>query len=201
MLYGSSSVFFFKQKTAYEMRISDWSSDVCSSYLCLGEAVLERAHQRFRLVAQQNGADSLVAGGSKDGAVGALADREADAQPGAAGSIGGRRHAEQLGGLRIEAAAGIVAGVVDRLGHRGTVRQRSAQPGGPLGRGVGLRREAGRFLEDAVEVEAAEAGGLRQIVQARHLLGLGNEAAGLGHRRGMAAAGGRGVRPRSEENT
>src|SRR3546814_1412489 len=29
-------VFFFKQKTAYEMRISDWSSDVCSSDLvCL----------------------------------------------------------------------------------------------------------------------------------------------------------------------
>src|SRR3546814_2994820 len=25
--------FFFKQKTAYEMRISDWSSDVCSSVL------------------------------------------------------------------------------------------------------------------------------------------------------------------------
>src|SRR3546814_1391028 len=31
--------FFFKQKTAYEMRISDWSSDVCSSDLAhLGEA-------------------------------------------------------------------------------------------------------------------------------------------------------------------
>src|SRR3546814_9535353 len=31
-------VFFFKQKTAYEMRISDWSSDVCSSDLsaCVG---------------------------------------------------------------------------------------------------------------------------------------------------------------------
>src|SRR3546814_16160234 len=27
--------FFFKQKTAYEMRISDWSSDVCSSDLVL----------------------------------------------------------------------------------------------------------------------------------------------------------------------
>src|SRR3546814_3145588 len=27
------AVFFFKQKTAYEMRISDWSSDVCSSDL------------------------------------------------------------------------------------------------------------------------------------------------------------------------
>src|SRR3546814_4808408 len=29
--------FFFKQKTAYEMRISDWSSDVCSSDLPGGE--------------------------------------------------------------------------------------------------------------------------------------------------------------------
>src|SRR3546814_12116229 len=30
--------FFFKQKTAYEMRISDWSSDVCSSDLVRGAA-------------------------------------------------------------------------------------------------------------------------------------------------------------------
>src|SRR3546814_9261650 len=29
-------LFFFKQKTAYEMRISDWSSDVCSSDLFAG---------------------------------------------------------------------------------------------------------------------------------------------------------------------
>src|SRR3546814_3835165 len=35
-------VFFFKQKTAYEMRISDWSSDVCSSDL----------HRLDRLVAE-----------------------------------------------------------------------------------------------------------------------------------------------------
>src|SRR3546814_6930776 len=33
MLVLCWSVFFFKQKTAYEMRISDWSSDVCSSDL------------------------------------------------------------------------------------------------------------------------------------------------------------------------
>src|SRR3546814_140404 len=32
-------VFFFKQKTAYEMRISDWSSDVCSSDLMQNKAV------------------------------------------------------------------------------------------------------------------------------------------------------------------
>src|SRR3546814_9730060 len=33
------SFFFFKQKTAYELRISDWSSDVCSSDLRSGRAV------------------------------------------------------------------------------------------------------------------------------------------------------------------
>src|SRR3546814_7645105 len=32
------SFFFFKQKTAYEMRISDWSSDVCSYDLRPGDA-------------------------------------------------------------------------------------------------------------------------------------------------------------------
>src|SRR3546814_5289744 len=35
--------FFFKQKTAYEMRISDWSSDVCSSDLhVLGQGADEQ---------------------------------------------------------------------------------------------------------------------------------------------------------------
>src|SRR3546814_4092916 len=33
-----SVFFFFKQKTAYEMRISDWSSDVCSSDLLLADS-------------------------------------------------------------------------------------------------------------------------------------------------------------------
>src|SRR3546814_2657947 len=33
--------FFFKQKTAYEMRISDWSSDVCSSDLLNGSIALD----------------------------------------------------------------------------------------------------------------------------------------------------------------
>src|SRR3546814_7707636 len=32
-------IFFFKQKTAYEMRISDWSSDVCSSDLQICMAI------------------------------------------------------------------------------------------------------------------------------------------------------------------
>src|SRR3546814_3588653 len=36
--------FFFKQKTAYEMRISDWSSDVCSSDLRRHLAILADRH-------------------------------------------------------------------------------------------------------------------------------------------------------------
>src|SRR3546814_1915098 len=41
--------FFFKQKTAYEMRISDWSSDVCSSDL-LGKPVAVSAGAAERLL-------------------------------------------------------------------------------------------------------------------------------------------------------
>src|SRR3546814_7673838 len=37
--------FFFKQKTAYEMRISDWSSDVCSSDLLGVEALVASDHR------------------------------------------------------------------------------------------------------------------------------------------------------------
>src|SRR3546814_9919070 len=46
--------FFFKQKTAYELRISDWSSDVCSSDL-----YISRYHNRridlMDLLAKYNG--------------------------------------------------------------------------------------------------------------------------------------------------
>src|SRR3546814_2506282 len=47
----SSCVFFFKQKTAYDVRISDWSSDVCSSDLLVEIAdfgqLLEQLGQPF----------------------------------------------------------------------------------------------------------------------------------------------------------
>src|SRR3546814_5802538 len=42
--------FFFKQKTAYEMRISDWSSDVCSSDLLF--STFERGIELLDAVAQ-----------------------------------------------------------------------------------------------------------------------------------------------------
>src|SRR3546814_5848158 len=47
--------FFFKQKTAYEMRISDWSSDVCSSDLkedlkmTLGEVLEQAGKKQIRI--------------------------------------------------------------------------------------------------------------------------------------------------------
>src|SRR3546814_10089676 len=51
--------FFFKQKTAYELRISDWSSDVCSSDLAgqvqAGHAVgrgVEHVPARFEVIEQ-----------------------------------------------------------------------------------------------------------------------------------------------------
>src|SRR3546814_5694333 len=42
-------IFFFKQKTAYEMRISDWSSDVCSSDLSADREVAVHALARETL--------------------------------------------------------------------------------------------------------------------------------------------------------
>src|SRR3546814_7910861 len=61
--------FFFNQKTAYEMRISDWSSDVCSSDLVeaadgvgpVGVAVFER-HQHLFADARRHEAAPLGAG-------------------------------------------------------------------------------------------------------------------------------------------
>src|SRR3546814_18932532 len=45
--------FFFKQKTAYEMRISDWSSDVCSSDLTgmtAYEIMLSESQERMLMI-------------------------------------------------------------------------------------------------------------------------------------------------------
>src|SRR3546814_10109393 len=49
--------FFFKQKTAYELRISDWSSDVCSSDLHIGLVVRERRRCRARRTLRQREAE------------------------------------------------------------------------------------------------------------------------------------------------
>src|SRR3546814_2186453 len=51
--------FFFKQKTAYEMRISDWSSDVCSSDLELMRSIRVIA-RRALLPGRQRGPLGLL---------------------------------------------------------------------------------------------------------------------------------------------
>src|SRR3546814_19733415 len=55
---------FFKQKTAYEMRISDWSSDVCSSDLASFEDALAKAAQAIAAVKQSAGPGAVAVLGS-----------------------------------------------------------------------------------------------------------------------------------------
>src|SRR3546814_2550560 len=45
---GGACVFFFKRKTAYERRISDWSSDVCTSGLEIGYGDEQVERMAFR---------------------------------------------------------------------------------------------------------------------------------------------------------
>src|SRR3546814_20384851 len=54
------SFLFIKQKTAYEMRISDWSSDVCSSDLPRRQAPAEAV--REAVLVEQGDAEALVHG-------------------------------------------------------------------------------------------------------------------------------------------
>src|SRR3546814_4203791 len=60
--------FFFKQKTAYEMRISDWSSDVCSSDLAICADVPARV-DRIRDFVQLRHVDriSIIGAGGQVG--------------------------------------------------------------------------------------------------------------------------------------
>src|SRR3546814_12139367 len=67
--------FFFKQKTAYEMRISDWSSDVCSSDL-VAEVAPPAQRTEARAGGQAEEAEGRTCGGRGDRAGrGGLRDR------------------------------------------------------------------------------------------------------------------------------
>src|SRR3546814_8196681 len=52
--------FFFKQKTAYEMRISDWSSDVCSSDLPFSRLLGRRMAYRYRFDLHTDGLQCVL---------------------------------------------------------------------------------------------------------------------------------------------
>src|SRR3546814_4507312 len=73
------SFFFFKQKTAYEVRISDWSSDVCSSDLQFLRRIAVEAHHPVGLVEpmfahQRRTLQGQHAAGRGDGGEGAVID-------------------------------------------------------------------------------------------------------------------------------
>src|SRR3546814_17921866 len=83
--------FFFKQKTAYEMRISDWSSDVCSSDLC-GRAIAEAPDTLPQCRPTDFGARAMNLHRK-------LLEREAAGRPVRVGLIGpGKRSEERRGG-------------------------------------------------------------------------------------------------------
>src|SRR3546814_13425333 len=77
-------IFLFKQKTAYEMRISDWSSDVCSSDLPgdvdfgrgLGEGEVAGAETHFEIALEER-AHELGQGALEVGEAGVLVDQQA----------------------------------------------------------------------------------------------------------------------------
>src|SRR3546814_2202609 len=72
--------FFFKQKTAYEMRISDWSSDVCSSDL-VGQLQVAAGRvtindQPIELGTQVNEGDEVCVDGKRVQEIGRASCRE-----------------------------------------------------------------------------------------------------------------------------
>src|SRR3546814_7376280 len=82
-------VFFFKQKTAYEMRISDWSSDVCSSDLLVVGQDRRRPAERIvpALIPLAGGRETAEIG---DHRVRGLGDIIADGLVGAVGIADGQ---------------------------------------------------------------------------------------------------------------
>src|SRR3546814_20616032 len=109
-------VFFFKQKTAYEMRISDWSSDGCSSDLHergeqLAAVVVRERHERPHQQELQ-----LLR-------VGQAGEQVVRVDPGLAGRDDVAGGISRLGALSSAGGAGIggdVPAVVDAVEHLGS---------------------------------------------------------------------------------
>src|SRR3546814_17757284 len=76
-------VYFFKQRTAYEVRISDWSSDVCSSdlsHLAAGDLRFFDGARRFSAVSGSLGASYDLGGHWRIGLNGSRTERAPTAE-------------------------------------------------------------------------------------------------------------------------
>src|SRR3546814_3610809 len=127
-------VFFFRQKTAYEMRISDWSSDVCSSDLAQkvsapqGRNTTDTPSQRHPIWYAWSDDGAMAAKRQDDSTV------KPSIQPDASGlplTIDGRKldygHNRRL--IRVTAQGQLLASSAhNAFGHRIARRARPAEP-------------------------------------------------------------------------
>src|SRR3546814_7347988 len=88
--------FFFKQKTAYELRISDWSSDVCSSDLADDGLLTRMGKLRREAIAERYGAlvEAMYEGRSQ-----VSLEPGPDHAPGAADAARSEEHTSELQSL------------------------------------------------------------------------------------------------------
>src|SRR6185436_5771876 len=167
----------------------------------LREAILQRAHEAVGVVTECDRAHAHLGGRDEHRAQRALPHREADRRARAARTRRARPHPEPRRRAGVEAPARVEARAIHRRGHARARRQPVAHPPRALAVGVGLGRDAGQSLEDPVEVEAAQARGRGEAVEARQLVRALDEPAGARHglalargdvRRGAGAFSGRG---------
>src|SRR3546814_950086 len=119
--------FFFKQKTSYEMRISDWSSDVCSSDLTDGE-LTSTATVSIRVDPSDQFDDYRQGGSGTDVLIGNLLGNNK--------ILGGAGNDILTGSLRAAELAG-GDGNEFMLGLRGADQFWGGQGDGTLGGGLG----------------------------------------------------------------
>src|SRR3546814_3895913 len=108
--------FFFKQKTAYEMRISDWSSDVCSSDLLYGFRHQGRRGDHADLRAQGRKADDVGACHATMQHIAAYRDYQSLDRPLAPSD--GERVAQCLCRMFVPSIAGIQHRAIDLVGDQ-----------------------------------------------------------------------------------
>src|SRR3546814_16049163 len=127
---GPMLFFFFKQKTAYELRISDWSSDVCSSDLALALDRAEPDPERAAGIAVRH---RVIAPARREHAVVPNAVIEDQRLIGHALAIGARQHQpiempHLAGGGSVQRFLPVQFGAISRLvaARTGTRRVRKA---------------------------------------------------------------------------
>src|SRR3546814_2543833 len=169
-LYVTSYVgFFFKQKTAYEMRISDWSSDVCSSDLLEVRAQLARALRQLRTrqatrhdhVGEQQG-DAVVGGKlvqrlASAGRLDDLVDESGEVIDRHAAHLGAVLHYQDCGVARVDRSQ-LAGPHLDALPAGARTRQVETHGGAVADLAVDLHVALG-LIGNAVDPPAADAGG------------------------------------------